>query len=105
PRNIDKAMETATSFDLNKALRDWLNRFCESPQFKPEDVKELESHVRDSMSQLENKGLSPEESFMVATHRVGSPEKLEPEFGKVNRNLRHAVIHALILVFFSVGCW
>src|SRR5262249_3358 len=74
-------------------------------QVKTEDLKELESHVRDSMSQLESKGLSSEESFLVATHRVGNPEKLEPEFAKVNRNPLNFIAHGLILVFFSVVCW
>jgi drug/metabolite transporter superfamily protein YnfA len=49
--------------------------------------------------------LSSEESFLVATHRVGSLEKLEPEFAKVNRNPLNLIIHGLILVFFSLGCF
>ena len=65
----------------------------------------MESHVRDSVIQLQSKGLSSEESFLVATHRVGSPEKLEPEFAKVNRNPWNIIIHGLILAFFSLGCF
>jgi hypothetical protein len=98
-------METTTSFDLNIALQHWLERLGQSPQVKAENLKELESHVRDSVVQLQSKGLSSEESFFVATHRAGSPTKLESEFGKVNRNPLDLVIHGLILVFFSVGCF
>jgi hypothetical protein len=98
-------MENIAQFDLNLALRQWLARLGQSPQVKAENLKELESHVRDSVVQLQTKGLSSEESFLVATHRVGSPEKLEPEFAKVNRNPLNLIIHGVILVFFSVGCF
>ena len=98
-------MENISEFDLNIALRQWLDRFGQSPQVKVENLNELESHLRDSVVQLQCKGLSSEESFLVATHRVGNPEKLEPEFAKVNRNPRNLVIHALILIFFSIVCW
>ena len=103
--NPGKVMENISEFDLNIALRQWLARFGQSPQIKVENLKELESHVRDSVVQLQCKGLSSEESFLVATHRVGNPEKLEPEFAKVNRNPRNLIIHGLILIFFSIVCW
>ena len=98
-------MENVSQFDLNSALQLWLERLGQSPQVKTENLKELESHVRDSVVQLQTKGLSSEESFLIATHRVGSPAKLEPEFAKVNRNPLNKILHGLILIFFSVGCW
>ena len=98
-------MATTSQFNLNHALQLWLDQLGQSPQVKAENLKELESHVRDSVVQLQSKGLSSEESFLVATHRVGSPEKLEPEFAKVNRNPLNLIIHGLVLVFFSLGCW
>ncbi len=98
-------MATASQFDLNNALQLWLDGLAQSPQFKAADLAELESHVRDSVNQLQTQGLSSEESFLVATRRVGGLEKLEPEFAKVNRSPRLIVIHLLILAFFSVSCW
>jgi hypothetical protein len=98
-------MENISEFDLNIALRRWLERLGQSPQVKAENLKELESHVRDSVVQLQTKGLSSEESFLVATHRVGSAEKLEPEFAKINRSPLNMIIHGLVLVFFSVSCF
>jgi hypothetical protein len=76
-----------------------------SPQVKAENLKELESHVRDSVVHLEMKGLSAEESFLIATHRVGSPGRLEPEFAKVNHRPLNLFIHGLIWLFLSLGCW
>ncbi|MGH7994682.1 MAG: permease prefix domain 1-containing protein [Limisphaerales bacterium] len=98
-------MEYISRFDLNTALRLWLERLGQSSQVKTENLKELESHISDSVMQLQTKGLSPEESFLIATHRVGSPARLEPEFGKVNRNPMNNILHGLILTFFSAGCW
>lgn len=105
PHYPRKIMENITQFDLNLALRQWLEQLGQSPQVKAENLNELESHVRDSVVRLTDKGLSSEESFLVATHRVGSPAKLEPEFAKVNPNPWSWVIHGLILAFFSIGCW
>ncbi len=98
-------MATESQFDLNSALQLWLERLGQSSQVKAENLKELESHIRDSVSQMQSKGLSSEESFSVATHRVGSLEKLEPEFAKVNRNPLNMIIHGLLLVFFCISCF
>ncbi|HTJ00241.1 MAG TPA: hypothetical protein VL527_15270 [Dongiaceae bacterium] len=98
-------MATPNSFDLNHALHRWLAQLAQSPQVRATDLSELETHVRDSVLQLHGKGLSAEESFWVATHRVGSPAQLEPEFAKVNRKPWHLMIHGLILVLFGICCW
>lgn len=98
-------MEESTSFDLNRAIRDWREKLVQSPHFKAENVAELESHVHDSVVTLQSKGLSSEESFLIATRRVGSMENLEPEFAKVNPNPKKVIIHALILLYFTAGCW
>jgi len=84
---------------LNNALHLWLEQLGQSPQIKAENLKELESHIRDSVVQMQSKGLSPEESFLIATHRAGSPAKLEPEFAKINRSPLNMIIHGLILIF------
>lgn len=97
-------METAIEFDLNTALRHWLEGLAQSPHFRKENVAELESHVRDSMIRLESQGLSAEESFLIATRRVGSVEKLEGEFAKVNPSPLNKIIHGVILVCFGYAC-
>ncbi|HEX5399401.1 MAG TPA: hypothetical protein VFY06_10175 [Verrucomicrobiae bacterium] len=98
-------MENTAQFDLNTALRLWLERLGQSPQVKAENLRELEAHLRDSVVQLKTKGLSSEESFLVATHRAGNPAQLEQEFAKVNRSPSNFIIHGLILIYFSVICW
>ena len=98
-------MENVSQFDLNASLDRWLERLAQSPHFRNENVTEMESHVRDSVTKLQSQGLTEEESFLIAIRRVGSVGTLEPEFAKLNRNWLNLIIHGLILAFFSVGCW
>jgi hypothetical protein len=111
-------METAIEFDLNMALRLWREQLSQSPQFRPENLDELESHLRDSMASLQTKGLSAEESFLIGARRVGSAAALEREFAGENggRGWRHflqrfsykylnKVVHGLVLLYFATGCW
>lgn len=98
-------METTTPFDLSLAIHRWRQNLAQSPHFKVEDVAELESHIRDSVVTLQGNGLSSEESFLIATRRAGSAESLEPEFAKLNPSPFYKIVHALILIFFSIGCW
>lgn len=77
-------METKTPFDLNTAIQRWREHLSQSPQFRPENLEELEIHLRDSVAALQDKALSEEEAFLVATRRLGGAPALEPEFAKVN---------------------
>ena len=71
-------------FDLEEQLRLWKLSFTTTPAMHSADMEELEHHVRDSMSTLASLGLSPEEAFILATHRVGAPVRVAREFAKVN---------------------
>jgi hypothetical protein len=77
-------MENRTQFDLSVALQHWRENLTQSPQFRPENVQELESHLRDSISAWQANGLSEEEAFHIAARRLGAAPTLEPEFAKVN---------------------
>jgi hypothetical protein len=77
-------METKTAFDLNTAIQRWREHLRQSPHFRPEDLDELETHLRDSVAAFQGKALSEEEAFLVATRRIGGVPALEPEFAKVN---------------------
>lgn len=81
-------------FELESALQDWAARFRRTETMRHADVEELEQHVRDSLAALTASGLSEEEAFLVATHRVGPAAQLEREFQKVNGN--HVWGHRLL---------
>jgi hypothetical protein len=77
-------MENNTEFDLTKSLGDWRRRATDVPALSEQNLRELEAHLKDSIAKLQNCGLSQEESFQIATRRLGSIETLGAEFGKVN---------------------
>lgn len=85
PRDTDTIMENQASFNLNQKLRAWRENLGQSPALHSENLNELESHLRDSISRLQAAGLSGEEAFLIAVRRVGSEGALGEEFGKVNR--------------------
>src|SRR5206468_12097440 len=64
PRNPHKFMGTAIEFDLNAALRQWRESLGQSPHVRPENLDELESHLRDSVASLQTKGLAADEAFL-----------------------------------------
>ena len=77
-------METTTPFDLNCAIQHWRESLNQSPAFRRENLDELETHLRDSIANLQSRGLSEEEAFLIAIKRAGSGAVLGVEFGKLN---------------------
>ena len=71
-------------FDLEERVRAWTDGLRSRGAFRSEDVVELESHLRDEIDALTKIGLSAEEAFLVAEHRVGGPEALAAEYAKVH---------------------
>jgi signal peptidase I len=83
-RNPDENMENQTSFDLSGAIQKWRRNLAQSAAFRSADLDELEAHLRDAIPALEAAGLSSEESFLIASRRIGTRQALESEFGKIN---------------------
>lgn len=86
-RNPDQPMEATTPFDLNQAIQRWRENLGQFPAFGSESLFELETHLRDSIAVLRQKGLSDEEAFLVAAKRLGPSTTLETEFAKQNVKL------------------
>jgi hypothetical protein len=77
-------MANRTDFDLNAACADWHRRMASTAAFRAEDAEELEGHLRDSVAALAARGLSIEEAFWVAQHRLGPSRPLVAEYAKVH---------------------
>lgn len=71
-------------FDLEEAITKWTQSVAASDSLLPDDAIELESHLRDLVSELVTRDLSEKEAYLVATQRLGSVCELEREFSKVN---------------------
>jgi len=60
-------------FDLDIAVATWRRRFEHDRSFLPEDIRELEQHVRDHVEALVETGHSPEEAFRRVMQEMGEP--------------------------------
>lgn len=69
-------------FDLEAEIRDWRARLTEN--LRDEDLDELQGHLTEEITQLRAKGLSTEESFVIAARRLGGERELCGEFAKVH---------------------
>jgi hypothetical protein len=106
----NQAMEPQTRFNLNDAIRNWQQALAAQPGLAPECCLELESHLRDSIAKLQQRGLNEEESFWLARRRVGSPQKLSEEFDKANparawRERLFWMALALLIIRFWTEAW
>src|SRR5258708_1857063 len=77
-------METQTRFDLSAAIANWQLELAGKPDLIPSVRRELETHLRDTIAELQGRGLNNEESFWLARRRVGHPQLLGEEFAKAN---------------------
>jgi hypothetical protein len=77
-------METKTHFDLTSAIEKWRQELTSQPHLSAENQRELETHLCDTVTELQQRGLNDEESFWLARRRVGQPEHLAEEFVKAD---------------------
>jgi hypothetical protein len=77
-------MENQTSFDLNAGIQRWRSELAGSSSLRADDIDELESHIRDSVTSLQTRGLTVEEAYLIAVRRTGSHKALDREFALVN---------------------
>jgi hypothetical protein len=100
---IDLCTKTQTRFDLNAAIENWRSELVAQPNLAPDDLRELETHLRDDIAGFQQRGLNDEESFLLARQRVGQPQQLGEEFLKVDPakvwRRRVAGMVAAILIF------
>ena len=74
-------------FELEKTIDQYKNELLSNPSLNEDAVNELLSHLGDEMDTLKMKGLSEEESFWIARHRMGNTDAIHQEFSKINRSL------------------
>lgn len=97
-----QTMEPAGEFDLNRGLQSWREQLAVQSGLTPETRQELESHLRETMTDLRRQGLNTEEAFWLARRRLGPPEQLGQEFAKDNPVSRR---WALWVATAMLGVW
>lgn len=94
-------------FSINEAIEGWKQELAGRQTMTASDIEELEAHLQDEMDSLSIAGLSEEESFLIASRRIGNPESICQEFAKINaaviwRNRFFWMIMGIVLMqFFS----
>jgi len=92
-------MENSPAFDLNRAIHDWRTGLSTSSALQRDCLDELETHLKDSIVTLVEKGLSEDEAFLIAMRRCGTPQQLQTEFSK------YGVKESLVEVWFFRTAW
>ena len=69
-------------FGLEDAIEKWKEALISEGTINSEERLELESHLRESVVELQSQSLSEQEAFLVAANRVGRPSELQQEFEK-----------------------
>jgi hypothetical protein len=77
-------MENSSQFDLEAAIRNWRTQL-RSSSISGENLLELELHLRDSIASLRAAGHPEEDSFALASYRLGQTDQLATEFAKTHR--------------------
>jgi hypothetical protein len=69
--------------ELEQKFAEWRARANAALPGQPETVGEIEEHLRDHVAALMQKGVEPLAAFAAAVKRLGEPETLAREFGRV----------------------
>jgi hypothetical protein len=77
-------MEIKTRFDLTAAVEIWREELASQSGLTPDNRRELEAHLCDTLAELRRRGLNDEESFWLARRRTGQPAQLAEEFVKTS---------------------
>lgn len=75
------SMDT-TEIDLERQIAQWRSFLHAHPALDGGDLDELEDHLRGRIDDLQNRGLSPDEAFLIAVRRLGRVDQLSREFAR-----------------------
>lgn len=70
------------SVDLDQQVAEWRTAILRSRVIDGPDADELESHLREQVSDLEGVGLSGDEAFLIAVKRLGQTDALTAEYAR-----------------------
>ena len=102
-------MATA-NFQLQPAINSFIERLKSKGGFTSDDLDELHTHLVDSIQDMQSKGFTPEESFLVSSCRIGDENELSEEYQKVNgaisgRPTLFLIITGMLLFFQLFLLW
>lgn len=75
-------------FDLDKAIRSWRRHLRREAFLNRSVLNELESHLRDAVDGLAEKGCTRQQAFEQAVQRLGDAASLRHEYSKLHSGRR-----------------
>ncbi len=69
---------------MERDIRAWKDYLRTHGELADEDIVELEDHLRDLITDLQKKGLSAEEAFIIGVRRTGKASSVAAGFSKVH---------------------
>ncbi|MGA2052108.1 MAG: hypothetical protein ABSH19_02220 [Opitutales bacterium] len=99
-------MDSRHPFDLERELARWRQSLAAHEALTPERASELETHLRDEIAALQALGLTPRESLLVATQRLGDAPDLADQFTAADpagvwRNRIFWIVVGVLVVLFA----
>lgn len=88
PQHAGETMETQSGFDLETAIADWREELAKSPDLTDDDLRELESHLRETIDTQSTVHPTDEAAFNAAVNQLGTPDRVCGEHAKVNSESR-----------------
>ena len=87
-------MTTADAQNLDDRIAHWRTVLGRSAAVEPDDLDELEGHLREQAAELLDSGLDEEEAFLIAVRRLGQVDALTAEFAREHsdRLWKHLVL-------------
>jgi len=88
------------NFNLTSEINNW-QQSIRTGALTEDDIEELTSHLYDEIEDLQSKGLSDEEAFMIALKRIGHTKEIEDEYDKLNLSFSNG--YNLLMLFWGAS--
>ncbi|MCK5146272.1 hypothetical protein KAR48_05920 [bacterium] len=83
-------------FNLEKKIEAWRVDYLACGSFTTTDIAELETHLLSTIEEYKDKGLSDEDSFILAYNRIGNKDNLAEAF--MTTNYRKVWLNRLVWI-------
>jgi len=93
-------------FNLEKVITEWREQMVKAGIKRPDELYELEGHLRDEVEQQLRLGLETKQAFRNAVEKLGHPQALKAEFRKVPESkgdtMNHNRVYTATLWVFAI---
>lgn len=90
------------NFNIKQAIENYVDCINGKGSLTESDKNELTSHLYDSAESLIKLGLNEEESFLIASKRIGKVDQIAKEYNKVNFSLAAGKVWVYLFTGFNV---